>query len=374
MEAEFIMARNGDSLPGGKRRLPNGTWEVRVSSGYTSDGTQRRVSRVAGTEAEADVMRVRLSAEMGRAPRMGDRLTLDQYFWGVFMPRKRATRTRDTVRFHESNYRTHIGTDFGGDDLTAITWSRIRSWAARLPAQSAPAYVRTLRAVLRSAWEDELLPDEPMRGRLELPRRDTRPMPVWDAETVSEALRRLRGADIEALALVMAGSGLSASESRARDWSDFGDGCLSVSMGTVYTETGGIKEPKNPRRYRTVPILPSCASRLEELRGGDGPICVSKRGTRMSPRTVAERWRVMFEPGGRLYGLPHIKMSRLRATHETLMMQAGVSDALNAAIHGHSQKVAYSNYLVPVSASAVGAAAAADALVQVSGPRLRLVE
>ena len=296
------MARKSDSLPGGKRRLPNGTWEVRVSSGYTSDARQRRVSRVVDTETEADVMRVRLSAEMGRAPRMGDRLTLDQYFWGVFMPRKRATRTRDTVRFHESNYRTHIGPVFGCDDLTAITWSRIRSWASLLPAQSAPAYVRTIRAVLRSAWEDERLPDEPMRGRLELPRRDTRPMPVWDAETVSEALRRLRGSDIEALALVMVGSGLSASESRERDWSDFGEGCLSVSMDTVYTETGGIKEPKNPRRYRTVPILPSCAARLMELRRGGGPICVSKRGTRMSPRTVSERWRVMFDPGGRLGG------------------------------------------------------------------------
>lgn len=368
------MARNSDSLPGGKRRLPNGKWEARVSAGYTSSGSQRRVSRVVDTEEEADAMRVRLSTEMGRSPTMGDRLTLDQYFWGVFMPRKRATRTKDTVRFHESNYRTHIADEFGRDDLSLITWSRIRSWASRLPAQSAPAYVRTLSAVLHSAWEDELLPSEPMRGRLELPRRDTSPSPVWDAETVSEALRRLRGADIEALALVMVGSGLSASESRARDWEDFGEGCRSVSMGTVYTETGGIKEPKNPRRYRTVPVLPSCAARLEELRLEGGPICVSRRGTRMSPRTVAERWKAMFEPGGRLRGLPHIKMSRLRATHETMMMQAGVSDALNAAIHGHSQKVAYSNYLVPVSASAAGAAAATDALVQVNGPRLRLVD
>lgn len=186
MEAECIMARNSDSLPGGKRRLPNGRWEARVSAGYTTGGTQRRVSRVVDTEDEADAMRLRLSTEMGRSPTMGDRLTLDQYFWGVFMPRKRATRTKDTVRFHESNYRTHIADEFGHDDLSLITWSRIRSWASRLPAQSAPAYVRTLSAVLHSAWEDELLPGEPMRGRLELPRRDTSPSPVWDAETVSE--------------------------------------------------------------------------------------------------------------------------------------------------------------------------------------------
>ena len=52
---------------------------------------------------------------------------------------------------------------------------------------------------------------------------------------------------------------------------------------------------------------------------------------------------------------------------------AGVPDALNSAIHGHSQKVAYSNYLAPVSADAAEAARVANGLVE-SAPRLRLVD
>ena len=66
-------------------------------------------------------------------------------------------------------------------------------------------------------------------------------------------------------------------------------------------------------------------------------------------------------------------MSRLRATHETLMLRAGVPDALNSAIHGHSQKVAYSHYLAPASAEAMRAARVANGLME-SAPRLRLVD
>ncbi len=132
------------------------------------------------------------------------------------MPRKEASRTEATVDYYTSAYRTHIAGDFGGMQVNSIPRSAIRTWASTLPAQSAPSYVRALRAVLRSAWEDGLIAQEPMRSRLDLPSRDTRPTSVWTPEQASDALSRLRGEDIEALALVMLGAGLSASEARVR--------------------------------------------------------------------------------------------------------------------------------------------------------------
>lgn len=356
---------------GSKRQRPDGSWEVRVTHGRRRDGSPRSVSRVVATEAEADAAIVSIAAEMGRSPSMGDPMTVDAYFWGVFVPRKEASRTRATVDFYTSSYRTHIAETFGTLPLDAVPKATIRTWAANLPAQSAPAYVRALRAVLRSAWEDGLIADEPMRGRLDLPSRDTRPAPVWTAEDASGALSRLRGADIEPLALVMLGAGLSASEARALDWEGLSADCSEVTVAGAYTQRDGMKGPKTARRYRTVPVLPVCAGRLRELRG-TGPLCLNRRGQRMGPGTVAKRWAELWE-GGTMVGIPRIAMNRLRATHETLMLRAGVPDALNSAIHGHSQKVAYSHYLAPASAEAMRAARVANGLME-SAPHLRLVD
>lgn len=353
-------------------------WEVRVTCGYRRDGRPRTVSRTARTEKEAEELRVRLLAEMGRMPTMGDPLTLDAYFWGIFLPRVEATTTRANRDFYSSAYRTHVSPALGALDVAEVSFARVQAWASGLPAASAPAYVRCLRAVLRAAWADGLLPEEPMRQRLRLPRRDGAPKEVWTAEEAAECLRRVRGEDIEPLVLVMLGAGLSASEARARDWADLGEGCLSVSVGSAYTGRDGIKGPKCGRRWRTAPVLPQCAERLEVLRracGGEGPICVNRRGARMGPGTTPRRWAALFAEGGALEGMRRIEMNRLRATHETLMQQAGVSDSLNAAIHGHSQKVAYSNYLRP----AEGAYEAARAVGEVvgsgheAGPNLHFV-
>lgn len=45
--------------------------------------------------------------------------------------------------------------------------------------------------------------------------------------------------------------------------------------------------------------------------------------------------------------IPFIHLKQMRATHATMMQAAGVSDSLNAAAHGHSVRVAYTNYLMP---------------------------
>lgn len=358
---------------GSRRFLPNGRIQVTVSHGYRRDGSRRTASVVVDTEREADEAAVRLAHELGRSVYTGDPVTLDSYFWGVFYPRKEASRTHATAMFYRSCYRSQIAEQFGGMNVDAIPRSLIRTWAANLPPQSAPSYVKVLRSVLRSAWEDGLISEEPMRGRLDLPTRDTRPGPVWTAEEAAEGLRRLRGVDIEPLCLVMLGSGLSASEARACDWESLSDDCSEVTVDGAYTEPDGMKGPKTARRYRTVPVLTMCSERLRELRGS-GPLCVNKRGERMGPGTTPRRWSALWESGV-MSGIPRIPMNRLRATHETLMLRAGVPDALNSALHGHSQKVAYSNYLAPVSADAVGASMAASEIIASSSRNnLRLVD
>lgn len=362
------------TIKGGKREVRPGVWEINASSGRRTDGGRRRVyRRVRGSEDDADAALERLKIELGGSRAVGDSMTLDTYFTEYFLVNKASTRTKATVDFYKSAYCTHIKDELGGMNVGEIPTATIKRWASTLPPSSAPAYVRALRAIMRSAWEDGFISERPMSYRIELPRRDTAPMPVWGPETASEAMRRLRGVDIEPLALVMLGAGLSASEARARDWEDLSSDCTEITVDSAYTQRDGMKGPKNSRRYRTVPVLPLCAKRLSEIRSR-GPICLNKKGERMGPGTVPRRWKALWESGGALEGLPHINMNRLRATHETLMLRAGVPDALNSAIHGHSQKVAYSNYLAPVCEDAVNAAVAANGLLEQRTPTLRFVD
>ena len=85
----------------------------------------------------------------------------------------------------------------------------------------------------------------------------------------------------------------------------------------------------------------------------------------MSAQNQNKRWRGYFETPtvgptakhrpkgegfaftGRLSSLPYLPMSRMRATHATLMQEAGVPSDLNAYAHGHSDVVGWSNYRRP---------------------------
>lgn len=50
--------------------------------GYTRDGKRRRAYRmVHGTRADADEERLRLLADMGPYPTLGDPMTMDEYYW-----------------------------------------------------------------------------------------------------------------------------------------------------------------------------------------------------------------------------------------------------------------------------------------------------
>lgn len=123
---------------GSMRQRPDGSWEVRVTHGRRCDGSPRSVSRVVATEAEADAAIVAITAEMGRSPTMGDPMTIDAYFWVVFIPRKEASRMRSTVDFYMSSYRTHIAETFGQLPPDAVPKATIRTWAAQLPPSPPP--------------------------------------------------------------------------------------------------------------------------------------------------------------------------------------------------------------------------------------------
>lgn len=59
---------------------------------------------------------------------------------------------------------------------------------------------------------------------------------------------------------------------------------------------------------------------------------------------MARTWRRLWGEGRPLASLPYLPLQRMRATHESLMQKAGVLDSVNAAAHGHAQRVSYEHY------------------------------
>lgn len=368
----MTVSHKSRSRLGSKREIRPDVWEVSVTNGTRADGKKRRVyETIHGNEVEADAAIVRIAASMGRCLTTGDDMTLDAYFWGYFSPMKHATTTKANASTYDSHYRAHIAPHFGSWPLSRIGNLEIQRWINDLPPQSAQNYVRTMRAILNQAHFDHIKEDAPMGGeyRYKMPRgRSNLPQPVMGAAEVAATLDRLRGHQLYALWLVCVGCGLSRSEALALDWEDIAwsqvlqmDGkehwTALVPVKAAYTSTDGMKEPKNDRRYRRVPMMPPFSDALHESIG-TGPICQSKKhtkegwrlsGKRLTPDYVPKLWRACFDDGGPLCGLPFVKIGRMRATYSTLMQRAGVDRTIINAMQGRTDNspVLYTNYLMP---------------------------
>lgn len=356
---------------GSVRELSPGTWQVRVSRGYRRDGSRRTVSRcVSGTERDARVEAARLATAMGRDAYAGDPMTLAEWYLGVFLPSKEATCTRATVEFYRNAWR-YIEPEFGGVAVGDLTNTAIQRWILTLPPKSAPHYARALRAALNAAAFDHVIQESPMgpQYRFRMPRRDTRPLPVWGPAEVRDALERLQGHDLYPLWLVMVGGGLSESEALAVDrerveWADTPTGTMArVYVDRAYTALDGMKEPKNARRYRATIMPPMFAEPLRRAIGGtSGPLLTCRRGRnagrRMGVAGAGAMWRRLFDEGHRLAGMPYVTLNRMRATYSTMMQLAGVDSTIINAMQGRSanSRVLYSNYLNPFEASFASAA------------------
>ena len=373
---------------GTKREIRPNVWQIEVANGFREDGTRRRAYRtIRGTEIEADAAIVQLAAEMGKCLTVGDAMTLDTYYHAYFSPMKHATTTKANAKTYDSHYKAHIAPHFGNWDLERINNIEIQRWINGLPPQSAPNYVRTLRAILNQAHFDHIKSDAPMGGgyRYKLPRgRRNTPLPVWGANEVAKALVRLKGEQLYPLWLVMVGCGLSRSEALALNWEDIEwDSCIgmdgkehwlaSITVSQACTSYDGMKEPKNDRRFRSVPMQPPFSDALHDCMG-TGPICQSRKhtkdgwklsGHRLTPSYVPKLWKALFEEGMPLEKMTFVNLGRMRATYSTLMQRAGVDRTVINAMQGRTDNspVLYTNYLNPQNDTFTQSAAAMSALV-----------
>lgn len=363
---------------GTRRVLADGRIKVTVSHGYRMDGTQRRISGYATSDADADRLALELAAELGRRPDLGGGLTLARW-WQAYEVGKGARLTRATLLRYRLDME-HVWLPRLGDaDISLISRADVQDALLSLPSRSAASHAKSsLSAVLSQAVTDGYLAANPVRGAsFELPGDvgaadvsgidyDVDPFAaiegtsdVWDARTVMRAMSVLRGVPLEGCWLAMVGGGLRRSEALALRWRDVrrvevaGREVTQIAVHHAETATDGRKRTKTRRSVRIVAMVEPFGARLWELRGdADAKVCpvsvgnVNHRWQNMWATCESKHARVRDRRRGIMLaaGIPYLALGRMRATHETFMQQAGVLDSVNAAAHGHSEKVSYRHY------------------------------
>ena len=123
------------------------------------------------------------------------------------------------------------------------------------------------------------------------------------------------------------------------------------------------KGTKTKQSVRIVTMLEPFGTRYWELvqmvddqKASVCPISASRQNkawrSYFLPRSIARHAPQATQHRGTLEELPYVPLSKMRNTHATLMAEAGVLDSINAAMHGHSERIASKHYIKPDTASA----------------------
>lgn len=359
-----------------RKNGPN-KWYLRVACGYNADGSIRRVNETfAGTEREAYLRMEEIYNEMSENPTLGSGYTLEEYFEKKFLP-ERSDLTKQTLDFHKHMWK-HVPEKWKNSELREQPHAVVQRWISSLAPGVAHHAMRTYRAVLRAAWYDDLITDEPFKKPFRYPKKKASKLDVWGAYEVSQAIAKLRGDSLYGIFLCMAGAGLRREEGLALNWENIEfvpfeedkDGKVlhwiaRIKVFSAYTELDGEKGTKTDESFRIVSLAPVFADPLRTISHLFGPVCMSRHNRRMSASQLPKHWKGLWREGYPLHGFPFIPINRLRHTNTTLMHEAEVSDFTISQTRGHkSLQMDYNHYLAPSSKQADLAALAVGELVQ----------
>lgn len=242
---------------------------------------------------------------------------------------------------------------FGGTPLKSITPSVVREWYATLdpsrPTQRAHAY-SLLRSILQTAYEDELVPNNPCKIR---------------GASVTKRARRVEPATLDELAtlighlpdrygaLVLIGSwcGLRLGEmiELRRNDLDLKHGVIRVRRGLVRVRGEvSVGTPKSTAGIRDVAIpphlIPELQAHLDEFVGPDPDDLVfpsmGDQSVQVHPNTIYRHWYRARAAAGR----PDLRIHDLRHTGAVMAAQSGATIAELMVRIGHSTPQAAMRY------------------------------
>lgn len=386
---------------GSVRKLANGRHLARITVGCKADGRPRAVTKTHDTEQEAEAWLLAKSVELGKRPDLNAGITLSQVWsaWKQDRKGKVANKTYATYAWHMEgapNGKTSTWIDvMGNDDVTTITPRGVQRHLDGMPSQKAKHAKAALSAVLTWAVRAGIISTNPLIGHRFEYADDERSIDfdddpfaaieqtrdVWGLKDVLKCFSLIRGLPLEPAWLVCVGAGLRVEEALAlrgmdvRRMSVGGSEVTQLAIHAARTDMDERKSTKTRQSVRIVGMLEPMGARYWEIAQSvarDELVCP------VSAQNQNKRWRSYFakppkewhkrmsedrKVRGKLHKLRYVPLSKMRNTHVTIMAESGVSDSLNALMHGHTQMVERRHYLTPDMTDATLAASSRFKLV-----------
>ncbi len=325
-------------MRGSIRELPSGSWEIRV---YVPDPvTGRKVRRsttVRGTKRDAERVRSKLVAEVLEGVASASDVSLD-WFAGEWLDRIAPTVRETTLGFYRSKI-GHVRRRLGKRKLRTVEPRHIQALyaelAERLSQRSVLHVHRVLGHLMRDAVRWGHIPRSPM-DRVEPPRVPERRAEAYSMDELRAFLAHVEGDRWEPLWRLYAFTGMRRAEALGVTWDVVDLDAGTVRVDRTVVDVGGrpqISEgPKTDAGRRVIHLDARTVELLEEYRdaqerrlgelGVPLPALVFSwdDGRPIDPNLVSKWFRRHREAAG----LPGGGLHRLRHTHATLGLAAGL--------------------------------------------------
>ena len=276
--------------------------------------------------------------------------TFRQYVDRVWMPQKRATAARSSLRAYEVNLRLHVLPALGDSLLGEITPPMITALFYQLQAEGLADKTLNLiwnitGEIFSTAVQDEILDHSPMqKARRPAASKDAKVDQDKKAYTAEEMLHVLKAIGQEplvwrALALLLTMTGLRRGEACGLQWDcvDFATGEITIKRNVQPCKGGVYVTTPKTGRERTVLAPPDVLDLLRQLRQ-EQPVTVRWVFARphstepINPNSVTNHFRQM----GRRYGLEDFHPHKLRHSFASIAIEQGADVAAVSKCLGHS--------------------------------------
>lgn len=361
----------------GSIRQRGDRWQARVTVGIKADGSRREDVKTFATEREAEIWCHVRAHEMGASMTDGMGLTLKR-LWELYQTAKDENLAPTTMNVYAYHMNYKVLPVLGERDVSEIRHGDIQTMLSGMSHGTAQKARTVLSSVLTYGVRVGLLDENVMRkADFEIPSDDRsaddeawdddpfalieEDRKVWDAETIAKCYELIQGLPLEPVWLACVGAGLRVEEALAlrpvdvRRVKVMETEVTQLAIHHATAKIGDRKGTKTRGSVRVVTMLEPFGERYWEL----AQAVKDKKDTicKVSASRQNKAWRNYFdEPTtakhakkkgnwrGALRELPYLPLTRMRNTHATLMQEAGVLDSVNAAMHGHSQRVSYAHY------------------------------
>lgn len=340
----------------------DGTW-IAVASFRRPDGKLKRVRRHATSREHARLRLAELIGTGGMSATAHDRILLSDWLRQWLSTLSEPTFAASTIDSYTRAIENHIIPHIGASYVSDVSLLKLDAWLRHLRTQTGARSVQNAFVVLSMAIDCAVIrglrTDNPLQQlkRPSAPRKTIKPFTIEEAKLI---LANVTGTELEPAYQLGLNHGLRPGEIFALQWPDINWNDQSIHIERQLCEVGGriqIKQPKTEASIRTVTLTDDTRDALWRCRTDKRPWVFAARGGGLMRRSnfSNRHWRPLL----RRLGLAHRGFHHCRHTAATLMLRAGISVHVVAAILGHSKASitldTYAHFLQPDAGDAANA-------------------